>query len=778
MSFTSVQSPSSMAGTPTTSAGRRRNDWIDRFLGSDPGLNRFRSAFMTVLTIAVILEAEWLFVYFTHALQIQTHGAIPAAQAAKVAVANHEFLVIMMLVGAILGMISAFGVIDPTARGQLITMVFLPVPMVAALALGIALGGHRVLSLVLLAVVLAVGTYCRRFGPRGMVAGLLLFMGFFLGFFLHSAVTVGDLGWLTAAIGVGLVVAIAVRFVFFYPRQAKALERTQRSYGARARKVAALALELFDDPEHGERGVRRLHHRLVRLNEAALMIDAQLGDPGAVADGSSAQLLHQRLFDVELALTNVARFAQAMTRLDLPPDQRSEVRLALLDTIRSDAEGAKSHATRLIDLLQRADARSSDASNVDSATVVVPHRFAGSVIALADSMTEWLALGKSDDGKGTFQPAVMLFGGWLPGSGQVSATASTESGARGVDRIHLQPYTRAAIQMGIAVGGAIALGVLISSYRFYWAVIAAFITFMGVNNSGEQARKGLFRVVGTVVGIGIGSLVVDVVGHHTYWSIAVILVSLFLGLYLMRINYAFMVVGITVMVSQLYVQLGEFSNSLLVLRLEETALGAGVAIVVVMVVFPLRTRRVLRIAFREHVQAVGVLVDHASSHLMGGEVPTDTTLRADARAADASYQTLVETAQPLRRNLFGSLDEETGRAMRLAFASRNYGRNLIADVEAAGPLDPEICRDIEQASSTLHQSLDVVARAVTGPRDGVYTRSSALFDRAERQLEERSHGIEGGQLAIRDLKLIDGAMAGMADVMGLGLTDYDTVGAA
>jgi uncharacterized membrane protein YccC len=83
-------------------------------------------------------------------------------------------------------------------------------------------------------------------------------------------------------------------------------------------------------------------------------------------------------------------------------------------------------------------------------------------------------------------------------------------------------------------------------------VIAAFITFMGVNNSGEQARKGLFRIAGTVVGIGIGSLLVTAVGHHAYWSIAVILASLFLGFYLMRVNYTFMVVGITVTVSQLY----------------------------------------------------------------------------------------------------------------------------------------------------------------------------------------------------------------------------------
>jgi hypothetical protein len=34
------------------------------------------------------------------------------------------------------------------------------------------------------------------------------------------------------------------------------------------------------------------------------------------------------------------------------------------------------------------------------------------------------------------------------------------------------------------------------------------------------------------------------------------------------------------------------------------------------------------------------------------------------------------------------------------------------------------------------------------------------------------------QLAIRDLKLIDGTMARVAEVLGLAITDYDTVGAS
>jgi uncharacterized membrane protein YgaE (UPF0421/DUF939 family) len=759
------------AAALASAAVRIWDRWVDRVAGSDPGLNRFRMALQSVLTIAVILEAEWLFVHFTHALQIQANSArLPAGQAAQVALANHGLLVMAMLIGAIVGLLASFGIADKTAQDQLVTTLFLPVPMIAALALGIALGGHRLFALASLAVIVTVGTYLRRFGPRGFIAGVMLFIGDFLGFFLHGTVTLGDLGWLAAEIGVGIVIAIGVRFALFYPHQAKALERTQRSFAARARKVAALALELFDDPGHAAQDDRSLHRQLGRLNEAALMIDAQLADPGAVADGSSAQLLHQRLFDVELALTNIARFAQAMARFGLPAPQHFEVRLALRDVARGENKTATIHATRLIGLLRAAGPVPAD----EERAVVVIHRFAGSVIALADAITEWMAAGATGEGQGAFQPSVQLFGGWLPGSAMVSNAASLEPGIRLGDRVRLALHSRTAIQMGIAVGAATALGDLLSPRRFYWAVIAAFITFMGASNSAEQVRKAIFRVAGTVAGIGAGSLLVPAVGHHTYWSIAVILAALFLGIYLLRINYAFIVIAITVVVSQLYVQLNEFSNSLLLLRLEETALGAAAGIAVVILVLPLRTRRVLRIALRDHIQALGRLAGHATDHLLGQDHDTEITLRSGARAVDAAYQALTATALPLRRNLFGPLDEDTGRAVRLASAARNYARNLVADTQTIGLADPGTRLDIKLASATLHHSLDVVAGALTGSRDVTYTRSSALFDRAERRLEERSSTVGPAQLAIRDLKLIDGTMAQMAELLGLAITDYDT----
>ena len=723
-----------------------------------------------MLTIGLALLAEALFVHVTHALQIQAHGAaLPAALAAKLAAANRGSLVNAMVAGGIVGLISSLGVTDQTARDQLVTMLFFPLPLTAALALGLSIGPNRILALVCLPVVLAIGMYGRRFGPRGSITGMLLLPGYLIGFLSHAAVRLGELGWLVAEIGVGVAVAIAVRFAFFYPRQARALGRTQRSYTARDRKVAALALELLENPGPSARTARRLHRQLIRLNEAALMIDAQLADPAALVDGSSARLLHQRLFDAELALSNIARFAEAMARFGLPAAQHFEARLALRDLIRGDNAGARAHAIRLIGLLPEAGPVP---SGEDGALVEVAHRFAGSVMALADAVTEWMAVGATEEGEGAFQPSVRLFGGQLPGSAQVSEAASLDSGPWPGSRIRLPGYSRAAIQVGVAVGAAIAFGDLLSGRRFYWAVIAAVVTLMGTNNTGEQVRKALFRTAGTLVGVVVGSLLVTAVGHDAYWSIVVILPALFFGLYLNRISYVFMVIGVTVMVSQLYEQLGEFSNSLLLLRLEETALGTAVALAVVNLILPLPTRRVVRIAFRDLVRAVGRLAGHASDHLLGEDHEGGTTLRSDARAVDAAYQALTATAEPVRRNLSGRPDEHISQALQLASAARNYSRSLVADTERARLAEAGTRLDIELASATLRRSLDAIAAALTGPKDGAYTRSSALLDQAERRIEGRSAIASPAQLAIRDLKLIDGTFAQTAEVLGLPIADH------
>jgi uncharacterized membrane protein YccC len=369
----------------------------------------------------------------------------------------------------------------------------------------------------------------------------------------------------------------------------------------------------------------------------------------------------------------------------------------------------------------------------------------------------------------------MLFGGWLPGSTQVSTKASLEAGEHFGDRLALPPYVRTAIQVGVAVAGAILLGDLLSEKHFYWAVLAAFMAFLGTNNQGEQTRRAIARVLGTLVGIAVGSLLVKLIGDHPHVAIAVVLVSLALGIYLMRINYAFLVISVTVTVSQLYVQLGEFTNSLLIQRLEETAIGAAVTIAVVTLVLPLRTRRVLRVAMRSNIETTAKLIANATARLLGEEPDSDKTLRAEARDIDASYQALITTAAPIRRSLLGTMDEDVGSSLRQAAGSHYYARNLASDVEPDAALDHATRADIERASATLGRSLEVVAAAFTGPREGTYTRASSLFDQAEQRLQRSSTPHDGTGLAIRDLRAIDETMAELAEALHLEVTDYDTV---
>jgi len=156
---------------------------VDWLAGTDPGWMRLRLAGQVVIAIGIALAVEWGFVAATGALQKPVPAGLSAAQVATLAAANHSVLVIAMLLG--LGSFAAN--MDPDPGSQLVTFLLT-----------------------------AAGTYCRRFGSRGFMGGMLLFMGAFLGFFLQQLVGMSGIGWLAAEIGIGVAVTIGVHFGLFY----------------------------------------------------------------------------------------------------------------------------------------------------------------------------------------------------------------------------------------------------------------------------------------------------------------------------------------------------------------------------------------------------------------------------------------------------------------------------------------------------------------------------------------------------------------------------------
>jgi hypothetical protein len=790
---------------------------------------RLRMAAEIVFTIGVVIAAEWIFVRTTGALQTPIPAGAKPAVATELWTLNHALMVIALMLGAILALISGFGVsMEATARGQLITLLFLPLPLIATLAGGLAL--HvRLASLASLAVVLAIGTYCRRFGPRGFNGGALAFMGAFLGFFIQDYVKLGNFGWLVAEIWLAMAVIITVHFAFFRPRPGAAVRRMQRSYAARAQQVASEIAEQYQatvrsggDPARTERANRSLQRQLVRLNEAALLIDARLDDPTAVPAGWSAANLHQRLFDAEVGLSNVARFALAIAPRGLPERFTTPVGHAL-QRIREDRFTAAADAAAVLEQRLDSDDLGSDdlgsggldpGHRVTGTDRILLHRFAMSIAefsAAIDTFRQYPPAPAPDDvpapadhasanhasadptsadpaSAGTapaeFRTQVPMFGGWLPGSAFIAGVASKERGGPGLaERIRLAPYARTSIQMGIAVGGAILAGDALSGRRFYWAVIAAFITFMGANTAGEQLRKSGFRIVGTIVGVIAGSVLAHLAGDRVWLQILIVLVSLFLGLYLFRVNYTFMTIGITVMVSQLYVELGEFSNSLLLLRLEETAIGAGVAMATVLLVLPLHIGRVARVAARQQLTELADLIDRCLDRLAdpASACGSDLELRAAARRVDTAYQALVATVYPLRTPVLGRLAERIRGFLATTVAARNYARNLLLDASTRYPdLDPAARAELALARRQLADSIAAITTALTGPAAAdtpaeapSYVRSASRFARIADTLPASSP-VSRPRLALRDLQLLDGALAEAATRAGVRVTDLDT----
>lgn len=748
----------------TTASSPARNalgEWLNRFLASDPGLTRLRTAAQAVVSVGVALLAEWVYVRTMHPLGVPADA--PGAETI-----NRAAGVMCMMAGAMVGMISTFiGPMYATARKGIGALILLAVSLLAGIVIGLGLAPYGTVGLIVMVLVLGSTGFLRRFGANGFTIGQGLFMGDFLGMFLGRLTDLSGLGWIAGALAIGCAVAILAYVTMFLPSRSTAVKRLRRSFLGRADVVAAATLDLLDHP-HSDARRKRQVGQLIRLNETALMIDAQLAESPRLPTGTTADEVHRLVFSAELSLANAARFARALTRLDVPADGIALAREPFLAIRRRDPRGVAAAGERVLEWIRT--------SSIEGDARVVMHRFATSVgdyaevIQILKSQRFDRTERRVDD---DFVPAVTLAGGWLPGSSKVSATASEEGSDRRLSA-RLHPSVRLGIQMTIAGVIAILVGAIVSQDRFYWAVIAAFVTFMGANNAAEHVRKGAFRVIGTVIGVVIGALLAHLVGPHPYVAVAVILAALFVGMYMMRISYAFFTAALTILIAQMYVQLAEYSEQLLGLRLFETVVGAAAAVVTVIFVLPLRTGRVVRVATRELVEALSQLVGPAMLRIRDSAY--EAPLRAAARDLDASFQALASATEPKRAMLRvpGSLGGVEQQWWFAANAAHSYARDLIIDSAHVAVVDGPKADDIAEAGQVLIASMNELRRGLgEHATKRIYTRSASLFERVAKDLDDAG-ALTPRQLSLRDLQLLDGSLAALATAAGLEVRALDT----
>ena len=211
--------------------------------------------------------------------------------------------------------------------------------------------------------------------------------------------------------------------------------------------------------------------------------------------------------------------------------------------------------------------------------------------------------------------------------------------------------------------------------RWYWAVIAAFVIFAGTNSWGETLTKGWQRLLGTMLGVPCGVLVATLFSGNTTASLAAIFVCLFCAFYFMTVTYSLMTFWITTMLALLYGLLGQFSFGVLMLRIEETAIGAVIGVTVAILVLPTNTRTAIRNDTRAFLTSLSALIEISTATMFGGDETASPT--EQARELDRNLQQFRVTAKPLLAGVAGLAGRRSiRRGLRLFTACDRYGRSL------------------------------------------------------------------------------------------------------
>lgn len=673
---------------------QRARTWT---VGSDPGLLRLRMATRTTIALACSLVVMY-------ALTSAAHQPLTVA-----------------LLGAVITMIAARSVNEPDPRQQRITMALLPLPAALSITAAALLSPYQLASDIVFVVVVFVAVYIRRFGARGRALGMVAFMAYFFNLFLRAGVH--ELPWMILAVLVGTLCTFVMTTYLLPDRPERVLQATIRSLRARMAIVVDTTADVLR-VGLDERRRRRLRVRIARLNETALMVQDQIEDkanPAALWLGDGGEHLAPWLYDAELAVewVAIAGIRAASETSEIPAGTRTELVAALNELAWAigvpDPAGLRRAANAAQDILDRQSAPPGEPHHA------AVRRLALAIISAATATSEVreqiehaVADGATARGPDDASPGA-------------ESDADDEESPRG-----LLPTTRQAIQASVAASLAIVTGDLVSPARWYWAVIAAFVVFAGTNTWGDTLTKGWQRLLGTVLGVPCGILVATLVAGDRTASLVMIFVCLFCAFYFMQLTQSLMAFWITTMLALLYGLLGQFSFDVLLVRIEETAIGAVIGVAVAILVLPTNIGTVLRKDTRDFLAELSALIATSIATMFDHDLPDSPT--EQARQLDRKMQQVRATAKPLLAGVAGLASRRSiQRRLRLFRACDRYARILARRSEQyRNPDCPhELATAVTAAASQIQRNIDSLIATLDGTdAESVFSAADAL-DAAE-----------------------------------------------
>ncbi|HEY2206631.1 MAG TPA: FUSC family protein [Pseudonocardia sp.] len=680
---------------------------VDRFLASDHGLLRFRFALRAVLSVSLAAGVQY---------------AVGQPSTA-------------LLLGCVAAMVSSTSIRGGTVRARALTLVLFGVAMTVSLTLAALLSGQPIVGDAVFVVVMFVAVYLRRFDQLGMASGMGAFMAYFFATYLHAQPAA--LPRMYLGVLIGLLCSGLMALVVFRDTPRSTFRRTYASLRAQLARLVDELAELLDDgaPLAGaDQLPRAVARQATRLHETTLQIEDNADDLGLDPQWQ------RQLVDAELSADRLARATvralgdglDPATRADLAGDLRGLHRF-----VDRDPTAALSlDPDELLRRIARYDIRGGPgvlASSPEHHTLLVHRAIRELLLAVVQirRTTDRMLERPGDRGAAVTSDRELT----LEDTDQELEAGPARSDPPAAPVRELNPSTRSAIQASIGGALAIAGGELLSAQRWYWAVIASFIVFAGTTTRGDLLVKSWRRLWGTLLGIVAGTVLATLLHGDLVLTAALLLICIFLAFYTLWVSYSTMTFFITIMLGMLYDILGTFSPDVLLLRLEETAIGVAASTIAAMLVLPKRTRSTVLVELRDFFTALHTQLRDAERLLVHAE---RVSVIASTREVDRTATDLRTAIAPMLHRL-SPARVRRGHATRLitlteesALAARNLARaaepGALAGVpEAADTLERLIANTdvLLAATDTRSSPAELESGPALGPRVDVPAAAEA-----------------------------------------------------
>ncbi|WP_329131263.1 FUSC family protein [Streptomyces sp. NBC_00670] len=680
---------------------------LDRLSASDPGLLRLMAGLRTVGSIGLTLAV------------LASFGAT----------------VPHLVGGAMAAMVSTFAIREKERRPQAITLALgLPVAL-AAVTLASLLQRYVVAGDLFFLLLIFAAVYSRRFGDRGTALGLIGFQLYFVSLFVGATPTA--LPSLYAAVATAFACSAVVRFGVVRDTPEQVLRRLRGAFRARLAQLIAAQLDLLDAaPDELDAALDDVRRHTARLHESAMLVQGRLEQ--GTDDQATAALVQRRIAEAEIAAERLgvlllsARSAERADTLALhlpnapapAPGNRLPARGDVTQTLRRDLRALRLLMARPV----AADRHSSvahvrnrllgyrDEDNVPAGPPAVQDVFRGIGEAAKAVLGLRLALDgpqdESDDTAATTRSREELDAEDAAIAGAEREAEDEEEEARGLKR----PTTRAAVQVAVGSALAIAGGEFLSSQRWYWAVLTCWVVFLNTASTGEILVKGYRRVLGTVCGVVAGAGLAGLVGNHTWTAFALVLLFIFAMFYTAPLSYALMSFFVTAMLGLLYTLLHTYSLSVLVLRIEETVLGAVCGIVAAALVLPVQTDRRTDELLATVLVRLADVSEAAVEQLSGGPA---VDLLDQARDLDKALDDLRASTKPLTHPITPLRGRrQTARYLVALLETCAYHARSLAATAELVPFSRTIAADprLKLAGRRISHNIDVLLAQVRDER--------------------------------------------------------------